>query len=403
MRSHKVEIEAQVYHYDDSGKLKNSYLYPFEWTKEDELSLALYDKDGTKIKEEIRPVRSFVQGFGKQWLNFLAGKVDTLNLYTGGSTSTSIDMVNPLAINATAGTGSFGIIAGLGSTAVTFNDTTLVTPVVQGTGLNQMEYGNTTFGSSSVVGTGSYKFTVSRSLANNSGAQITLTETGIVAKNSTNQTFLLLRDTIDSVGDPINFPVDNGQTAVITYSFYVDDRGYLTENFLKSLYGEMSLLPVNFKTTTFTAASQSLSFTEGNHLAVGHVAAAVDTWGIVVGSGSGSTPVVINSYKLLAQLPHGTTANTITYGSGSGETLVSSTGSCSIIFNRTFINLTTASTASVREIGVYIHGDAKSGGNFQDTQTDHKVCIIRIPINQIDVTTNNRLFVRCLFNLKAVN
>lgn len=402
MNSHKIELELQVFQFNNANQLQHTYLYPFEHVRNDELNISVYEKD-EKVREINLPVRSFVQGFGQQLTAFLAGQNSSLSLFGGGAVSTSVDMVNPFAINAPLGSGNFGIVAGTGSTAVSFLNTTLNSVIVHGTGSAQMEYGATTFGSASAAGTGSYKFTVARTLSNNSTGNITIRETGIVAKDSLNNTFLILRDTLDLNNAALNFLVEPSQTAVITYTFYVDDRGYLTENFLKALYSEMSLLPVNFKSTTFVAASQSLSFNEGNHLAVSQVAAAIDTWGIVVGSGSGSSPTVIDSYKLFAQYPHGSTAGALVYGSGSGDTLITSTGSGSISFYRVFTNSATASTASIKEVGVYVHGDPKSGGNFQNTQTDHKICIIRVPINQVNLYTYESILTKFTLNLKALN
>lgn len=398
MRSHKFEMQVEVVHFDKQDNIKNIYLYPLSYVKEDEISIeVLQDKE--VIKEFSFPVRSFVECFGRHFASYFSGKDSTMTKVDGTTISTSIDMADPFNINASAGTGSFGMWLGIGITAVAFTDVQAPNKIANGTGTGQLLYGNTTVGSSSVVITG-YSLAIQRLFTNNSGADIRIRETGIISQDSGGNQYLLLRDRINENGVDIDLTLSNGQSVNVTYKFYVDSTGYLNENFLKGLSSAFGGISTGFKTTTYdTVGSQSIQFTTGANWAVSAVTATIDTWGIVVGSGSASISPGA-TYKLAAQIPHGTGVGTVYYDVGEGEDLSITTGTGSVIFKRKFINQSPSSSV-ITETGIYMHGEAKSGGNFVNS-SNNKICILRTPIDTIDLLASESLLVRYLLNLRTV-
>jgi len=399
MKSHKFEVEVEVTHFDKNSKIKNTYFYPYDWEKNDEITIEV--SEGNKQIQTISfPVRSFVEGFGRQFTCFFANQNSNITKVDTTTVATSIDTISPLNINAPAGSGSFGMWVGIGHTTVTFTDVLVPDKIVSGNSAGQLLYGDTTFGSSSVTATG-YKITVQRLFTNNSGADIRIRETGIIAQDSSNNQYLILHDRISKTGVDIDLTVSNGQTANVTYAFYVDSTGYLNENFLKGLYSSYSGLSTPFKTTMFdTAGSQSIQFNTGTNWAVGAVSSGIDTWGIVVGSGSMSINPG-NTYKLASQIQHGTNVGNLSYETGDGEAILITGASASVIFKRKFIN-NTPSASVIKELGVYMHGEAKSGGNFVNS-SNNKICILRIPVTPIDLAVSDSILVRYLCNLKAIN
>jgi hypothetical protein len=181
--------------------------------------------------------RSFVQNLGKLLLAMFqsSGSGSYGNITSATITNTSGNSATiygeayggsptagfaPMAVNSTAGTDSYGIVVGSGSTPQTYSDYALANQIKNGTGAGQLSYGVHTT-TSSYGSTSSY-ITISRTFTNQSGSAIVVREVGIIARNviyaangiSADVKFLIARDVL---ANPVT--VNNLGTLTVTYTF----------------------------------------------------------------------------------------------------------------------------------------------------------------------------------------
>jgi hypothetical protein len=178
--------------------------------------------------------RSFVQNMGKA-LSIMfqssasgsTGASVTITNTSGYSASiygeyygsVGLDGLAPMALNAPAGTDSYGIVVGYGSTPQTYSDYALANQIYNGTGAGQLSYGAHTF-ASSYSSTSSY-IAISRTFTNQSGSAIVVREVGMIARNviyssgapTTDVKFLIARDVL---ANPVT--VNNLGTLTVTYT-----------------------------------------------------------------------------------------------------------------------------------------------------------------------------------------
>jgi hypothetical protein len=128
---------------------------------------------------------------------------------TGSTRSTNFQM------DGAAGNTNLGIVAGTGTTAVAQTDYHLQTLIAQGSGSGQLSYGSETFTQAQTVGS-TTSFTTSRTLANNSGASITINEIGIYAYFYSGGScyICIIRDVLAS-----GQTIESGHNLTITYTF----------------------------------------------------------------------------------------------------------------------------------------------------------------------------------------
>jgi len=176
--------------------------------------------------------RSFVQNIGKilslMFQSSASGSTGTSATITNTSGySASIygeyygsgtpDGFAPMAVNAPAGTDSYGIVVGSGSTPQTYSDYKLASQIYNGTGAGQLSYGTHTT-SSSYGSTSSY-ITISRTFTNQSGSAIVVREVGMIARQtavsngSGDVKYLIARDVL---ANPVT--VNNLGTLTVTYT-----------------------------------------------------------------------------------------------------------------------------------------------------------------------------------------
>jgi len=214
------------------------------------LTVTVKDKNGKIIKQHKQHSHSFL-------MNFLA-MISTLmaNLYgsysnryeylsTAGTWWTFTDNdVNPgvtdfsniLTMNDSANDSTYGIVVGTGTATPAPNDYQLEKQITNGTGSGQLIYGAHTLSPAPNGGQGgatspsspgtltpsgnTTSIQISRTFQNQSGASITVSETGIIVKNlayeSTTVYVLIIHDLLSS---PITIP-NNGVLA-ITYTISV--------------------------------------------------------------------------------------------------------------------------------------------------------------------------------------
>ncbi len=143
-------------------------------------SVVVRDRHGRVVSRESRKSRSFV----KQWnqVVYVQMRQTTLSIKIITGSSVSIAPFNTFFhIKRTAGNADIGIVVGLSSDAVAIDDYALGSLIAEGTGVNQMNYLACTV-APFVVAAPSCYFVCSRSIVNNSAAEITVREAGIYSQ-----------------------------------------------------------------------------------------------------------------------------------------------------------------------------------------------------------------------------
>jgi hypothetical protein len=134
----------------------------------------------------------------------------TIKDYTGGSRSQGANM-SPFSANGASGSVIKGIILGTSDTSPAINDYKIGTLIAHGTSAGQLEYGTTSFTSVSIVGSAA-KFTITRSVTNNSGSAIDVEEVALYIAGDFNY---MIEHSL------LPFTVDNLLTATVTYTLSV--------------------------------------------------------------------------------------------------------------------------------------------------------------------------------------
>jgi hypothetical protein len=116
-------------------------------------------------------------------------------------------------VKAASGDTSFGIVVGTSTTPVSITDYRLGALISHGTGAGQLLYGSVAVTSIEVIGSMA-RFYVTRLLTNNSGADITVNEVGLVERGYGNYLALLDRTLA-------TFVVPNGGSRNVIYEFRV--------------------------------------------------------------------------------------------------------------------------------------------------------------------------------------
>jgi hypothetical protein len=130
----------------------------------------------------------------------------------------------PIALNAPAGTDSFGILVGSGTIAFNLTQCSLVTKIANGTGSGQLSYGATNvtdLGVNTSVSPPVYQIQIVRPFTNQTSSAITINEVGLEAKNywkdatgtKINVTFLIARDLLST---SYSVPPNGSATVAIT-------------------------------------------------------------------------------------------------------------------------------------------------------------------------------------------
>lgn len=94
---------------------------------------------------------------------------------------------------------NYGILVGIGTGGESFESSNLESKCTHGTGTNQLSYlGATTTTSAYTSGTKTWNQSMVRKMNNNSTADITITETGMIDYNANNGYLLMVRDLLAS-------------------------------------------------------------------------------------------------------------------------------------------------------------------------------------------------------------
>jgi hypothetical protein len=164
-----------------------------------EAIVVLRDKNG-KILKTIR----------KKCHSYVRAMIDLLQY-----SMSDVAVYNYFSVIAAAGDNSYGIQVGTGTATVTILDAHLQTLIANGNAATQLSYGSVSVGAVAIVGS-TAKFTIARTLTNNSGADITVNETGLMVNVS--------------IGGPVKnlvehtlltFTITNGVSGTVTYTISV--------------------------------------------------------------------------------------------------------------------------------------------------------------------------------------
>lgn len=183
------------------------------------------ERDGKILFDHSQPARSYTRNF----FNFLllapfGSSTSDSNWGAGHANFKGVDgavhgfsyLNYSWLVNNTGTNSTYGIVAGRGTTAESFDSVSLATICSHGTGANQLSYRASSAHSLAWnSGTKTFDITQSRLLDNLSGSTISVTETGIYANSySGTYNYMFCRDLLSSSVDVLN----NG-TLTITYVF----------------------------------------------------------------------------------------------------------------------------------------------------------------------------------------
>ena len=155
------------------------------------LTLDFYDENGALTKHHRQRAKSWVRNAYNVFFNSLSSAAltggygsGTLSIRNtaGAVVSHANGLANVLTYQSPAQSVIYGIIAGRGASSFSFEDHTVDTVIEAGNGANQLfsPIGDA-ISTSYTAGTKTYKATWSRVFNNNSGADIALTNIGLVA------------------------------------------------------------------------------------------------------------------------------------------------------------------------------------------------------------------------------
>jgi len=190
---------------------------PLEDMEKERLWYAIVTRDryGKVVSRERRKSHSFLKAWNQLVYVQMAGTAQSIK-DTGGTNRA----INPWAVNfqmiEAAGSTNKGIRVGTGNTPVDISDFQLETPILQGIGGGQMEHLICTV-DASVVAAPSCSFVAHRTIANNSGGLITVTEAVIYALMTSTPYYGCM--TRDVLGAPQAVP--NGGSITIDWTIGV--------------------------------------------------------------------------------------------------------------------------------------------------------------------------------------
>jgi len=198
------------------------------------IDIEVRDREGKVVQKGRHKMHSFTNNFLAVLLTMLSsagGATSTTGSVTGdsGSATTIYGSLisggngfggTPIALNAPAGTDSFGILVGSGTTAFSLTQFSLATKISNGTGSGQMSYGIssvTDLGVNTSVSPPVYQIQIVRAFSNLTSSAITINEVGLEAKNywaaTVNVNFLIARDILST---SYSVPPNGSATVAIT-------------------------------------------------------------------------------------------------------------------------------------------------------------------------------------------
>lgn len=181
------------------------------------MELILTDKNGKVQNKRKMRCESFTRQFIDALLIAMAFSERLTSTDMGGTSAYLAITTTNINVNASSSDDTRGILIGTGTTSVAVDDYTMETLIADGTGTGQLQYSAVSFGEPVNTGTTQTSFIISRVFTNGSGAQIDVSEAGLVcflAGNVGLDEFLILHDIIDPV-----FAVTDTSSLTLNYTF----------------------------------------------------------------------------------------------------------------------------------------------------------------------------------------
>ena len=181
------------------------------------VKVELRDKNGKITKTIEKPCHSYVRQLIDLLDIFFKNDVGQVIKDTSG-TNRNLSTISwgfeGFKTDAGATVDDFGILVGTSPSPITISDFKLWELILHGDSANKLNYGATSVGVVAIVGS-TAKFTIARTLTNNSGADITTEEVCLVVDTSGNHYWIMLERTL------LSFTVANGTSGTVTYTISV--------------------------------------------------------------------------------------------------------------------------------------------------------------------------------------
>lgn len=182
----------------------------------------LRDKNGRFIR---RTRQYLAHSYVRQLIDVLQGLFGALNytILDTGNTSRVTDnsygagQNDILRCDSASANKLYGIQVGTDNTAVAISQYHLIAQIDEGASSGKLNHGSTSLTSVAIVGT-SAKFTIARTLTNNSGADIEVKEVGLVLAiydNASTIRYIMVDRTL------LDFTITNGTSGTVTYTISV--------------------------------------------------------------------------------------------------------------------------------------------------------------------------------------
>jgi hypothetical protein len=183
-----------------------------------EVQAEIRDKNGKVIR---RTRKKLCRSYVRQMIDLLYAEfaLDS-GVITKDTAGTMRSIWNPAGywkgLGAACGAAStlYGILAGTGASPTTISDHVIQTLITHGDTSTKLNYGATSVGTVAIVGS-TAKFTIARTLTNNSGADISVTEVVLVLACTSTVYYFLVERTL------LSFTITNGTSGTVTYTISV--------------------------------------------------------------------------------------------------------------------------------------------------------------------------------------
>jgi len=181
------------------------------------LTIKKLSKDGKVLFEQRKQSESLVQAFINGIRMFMVTGIGDSLPDTSGTSRTVYRDTDDFWVNAPAGDSNYGVVVGTDPTAVDLTQYALLAQLTEGTGVGNISHQATTVTSPVYTAT-KCSFHIQRSFINNTGALITVRETGlygILVSGGVNYPYMFARDVITAID------LADGETLFVDYEFEI--------------------------------------------------------------------------------------------------------------------------------------------------------------------------------------
>lgn len=369
MGNHSIKTILEATVYDKYGNIKSEFSTEHKPKIGDEIIINKYNGDNEKIDIVKMPFKSWNMNFIPWMITVAYGQHLATN--TEMSTYVALNDLTPsnwsyeiANFSFNAGDDTRGIWVGTGSGAMTsISESNLKYKISDGIGTGQLLYSQTWTYPIYVNDVGGYSMQYKRMFTNNSGATITIGETGIFSiihyqPSVTNLSFtaMFARDATEYDGNPLSLVLADTQVAEINYYFSIDSGSFLNKNFMSILNSATSgTLSLTKYPVPALITITSTSLATSNY--IGDIAASegVSSYGVVVGTGTDA--INMEHYSMSAQIIHGTGSGQLYHYAGEiyGSVVNYSDNTVWGAAQRNFSNYSD-SAITVNEVALYGYG-----------------------------------------------